>query len=180
MNKDYIHKLSSIINEFNEHYIGQHCNGLALHGYYLTDKAPSTFKELIEYRHCNVLPVYVGGSENTIYKHAYQNYNFRFVHDLHHIKLNKDFSFEGERITIVSHYEKLKKWLFDACVFDCPKSDIHFIKEQVLKLFLIDTMGQIQYYYREGEYVDNQLEYAMSLMKYTDFKKLLELAGIEL
>lgn len=174
MNKEYIYKLSSIINEFNEHYIGQHCNGLTLHGYYLTESAPSTFKELVEYRHCNVLPVFSGGSDKTIYKHAYQNYNFRFVHDLHHIKLNKDFSFEGEKMTIKSHFEKFRRWSFTASsITDCV------IRRDALKLFLADTIGQIKYYYREGEYVDNQLEFSIALMKYTDFEKLTKLAGIE-
>ena len=172
MNKDYIHKLSSIINEFNEHYISQHCNGLTLHGYYLTDKAPSTFKELVEYRHCNVLPVYAGGSDNTIYKHAYQNYNFRFVHDLHHIKLNKAFSFDGEMSTIKPHFEAIRKWSFkhlDSCT----------IRHDLLKLFLIDTAGQVEYYYQYGDYIKDQLSFAIEGMT-ESINKLAKLAGLEL
>lgn len=157
MNKEYIYKLSGIINQFHESYIGQHCNGPTLHGYYLTENAPSTFKELVEYRHCNVLPVYSGGSDATIYEHAYQNYNFRFVHDLHHIKLNKDFSFEGELATIKSQYMKLLRWSFSVDYTRQERMDL-------LKLFLIDTTGQIDYYYKNKKYVGDQLSFALDGM----------------
>ena len=153
MKDHHIYKLSSIINEFNETCIKERSSRKYLNGYYVTSEAPNTYKELKAYKHCKDLPVYSGGSEYTIYEYAYQNYNGRFVHDLYHIDLDVDFSFKGEWTAIRAHYLKLKKWALKVKGRRCLR---------LRKLFLIDTILQVMYYYDNKSYLDNQMQFVLS------------------
>ena len=118
--------------------------------------APSTFEELkAAHTVCTLsqidLPVYDGACENTIYTSPYHNHCFRFWHDIAHIQLDLDFSFEGEADVARYHCDRV------AMVFGVDSMEF--------KLMHIDTFGQLIHYDKTGKFVDNQLEFALNLLK---------------
>ena len=141
---------SSLINEFNEYFLK-----LMNIGFYLSENAPNKFKDLKEYQDSKVIPVYSGASSNSIYDQPYKNYNFRAVHDFHHLKLNVDFSYQGEAKSISSHYGKLKFWLLN-------NVDNEADRLLIKKIFLADTIGQVEYYYKTKKFLDNQRIFVIS------------------
>ena len=75
------------------------------------------------------------------------------MHDLYHIDLDVDFSFKGEWTAIRAHYLKLKKWALKVKGRRCLR---------LRKLFLIDTILQVMYYYDNKSYLDNQMQFVLS------------------
>lgn len=145
MKASRVHEYSAIINEFSEQFLLN--NGL---GYHLSFDAPNSWTELKKHKGNKNIPVYAGASKNTIYKFAYQNFNFRAVHDFCHLKKDANFTLKGEKTAIWEQYIQLVIWLEKA-----GKRS-----RNVLKLFLIDTVLQIEYYYETKSYVENQIEFA--------------------
>ena len=126
-------------------------------GWFFTSaKAPSTFEQLkAVYAHSAknklYLPIYDGACENTIYTSPYHNHCFRFWHDIAHIQLDLDFSFEGEADVARYHCDRV------AMVFGMDSLEF--------KLMHIDTFVQLIYHDKTGKFVDNQLEFALNLLK---------------
>lgn len=81
------------------------------------DTAPSSWDELARYRG-NVLPVWSGESERTIWGDARVNYAFRAWHDSTHRALSADFTLAGETRVIeaqisalITLYPSAPNWL---------------------------------------------------------------------
>lgn len=124
--------------------------------FFTSAEAPDTFEKLkAVYAQCAKhrmhLPIYDGASENTIYTSPYHNHCFRFWHDIAHIQLDLDFSFEGEA---------------DVARYHCDRVAMMFGMDSLeYKLMHIDTFGQLIYHDKTGKFVDNQLEFALNLLK---------------
>lgn len=115
-----------------------------------TQYAPSTFEMLLDEMNSasfdGTFRVYSGGMDFTIYNDAHGNHCFRFVHDMKHLELNRDFSFAGE-VAVA------KAQIAEADAIYGKGSDVSLLLE-------IDTLGQLLYFHNHDKFVDNQLEFA--------------------
>lgn len=147
-----IQDVATYINSFNENYLRS--EGL---GYYITSKAPNSYKDLKEYEGQAIIPVYSGGSSRTIYPEIYMNYNFRAVYDFHQLYVDWDFSYAGESKAIEQHYRSLMEFI---------KFTFKNSRQELLlrKVFLADTIGQVAYYYENKEYVQDQFTFVKNLV----------------
>lgn len=117
----------------------------------VSENAPNSFKELkATCPDARKLVIFKGGSETCVYPTIEDNYIFRAIHDYHHITLNANFSMLGEFKTIRAHYLKLKAYK---------------ASKNALKLFLIDTRAQVEFYYKTGKFVENQKSFAFAKFK---------------
>lgn len=118
-----------------------------------TPNAPSTWNELTEHYKNDVIlrgkpfDVYDGGSDSTIYPSKEGNYNFRFVHDMHHLILHADFSKQGGIMASEYFIEGVES------IFG-KGSD-----EAILAY--IDTVGQLEHFHSEGGFVEDQYRFAL-------------------
>lgn len=123
------------------------------------DNAPETYKELVKLKpyimdcienHMTIeMPVYSGGSENTIYTDKWDNYKFRAIHDFIHIMYGLRFTEADECKVCDIHADMLRK---------------HGASDYVIKLLEADVKGQVRYYYKHKKFVENQLEFIEGLM----------------
>lgn len=109
----------------------------------ISDYAPSSYKELFE---SSKLIVWSGASEATIYDDKQVNYAFRAWHDSLHIKLNADFTLEGE--TRVA--------LEQARLIDSDK---------LAKILLAEVIGQAEYFAKHGEFPIDQIAFIERYLK---------------
>jgi hypothetical protein len=117
--------------------------------YYLDDDAPESYKELVERSSTMHIPIATAGSETTIYG-ADVNSKFRFWHDVTHLELDSDFSLEGELKVIEKHIREGAEF---------------GLSELALDILKADTEGQVRYYYRHKEFIDNQEAFIDTCLK---------------
>lgn len=121
-------------------------------GYIECENAPNDFESLMAAFKDSVtqrkaLPVFSGASEGTIYPNKEGNWSFRFVHDVYHALGKHDFSLDGESIVAKMHVEEVSTF---------------FGKDSIeAKLIRADTLGQVEYFAKTGEFPDVQLPYVM-------------------
>ncbi len=110
--------------------------------YYTSDKAPESYKELKETSLGLFLsiPIATAGNDTAIYG-AIANVEFRFWHDVLHLENDVDFSHAGELAIVNKHLEAAEKYGLNQLAKD---------------ILLIDTKGQVDYYYKHKRFVTNQ------------------------
>ena len=107
------------------------------------DIAPSTWNELARYRG-NVLPVWSGESERTIWGDARVNYAFRAWHDSTHRALGADFTLQGETAAIETQISALYTL--------CPSAP-----EWWGRLLRIEGIDQVVEFQRTGAFPVDQI-----------------------
>ena len=112
--------------------------------------APNTFEELLEYKDKDILLVYSGGSDKTIWSTPQINFSFRAWHDSIHMRKGYDFSVLGEVLTAREHIMQLKRAGFD----------------RFCNLFWIDIVAQRLFYAKYGRYVQDQEAFFNLMSKY--------------
>ena len=119
--------------------------------YYLTEDAPETWDALMKYKASKRLPIASHSSDSAIYSSADYNYKFRFWHDVTHLELNADFSYEGEILTAEKHLKEGQEWGLSELAIDILKAD---------------SVGQVEYYHHhDGLFVDNQEAFVQSCLR---------------
>lgn len=108
--------------------------------YYLDDNAPEAFKDLKERTVGQRIPIATSGSDTSIYGFE-ANSNFRFWHDVTHLELDKGFSETGEKTVIERHRVQAIEY---------------GLSSLALTILMIDTLGQVEYYFHNKEFVNNQ------------------------
>lgn len=148
---DYlIDKARAELTLYMIHQADKLCDELGF-GYVESDTAPEKFNQLKatfarSLRTREALPVFAGGSDNTIYTSKEGNWAFRFCHDVAHVLLNAGFSTADEARVVKYQGDKIAK---------------HFGKGSIeYKLFMADALGQVTYYAIHGEFVSDQLAFA--------------------
>ncbi|QDB70978.1 hypothetical protein bb8_p03 [Bordetella phage vB_BbrP_BB8] len=124
-------------------------------GYVESDTAPGKFNLLKaafahSLRTCEPLPVYAGGSDNTIYTSKEGNWAFRFCHDVAHVLLNAGFGSADEA--------KVSKYQADRVAKHFGKGSLEH------RLFVADTLGQVAYYAVHNDFPENQLAFVRSML----------------
>lgn len=117
--------------------------------------APSNIKELREWYKSNTLnvdslPVYDGGSDDTIFGSREVNFAFRAWHDALHLENNLGFSQEDELTMAMLHCKELR---------------LMGISEDDCDLMFNDVAGQVLYYYNSKEFINNQQHFHVALSK---------------
>jgi hypothetical protein len=120
--------------------------------WYPTMDAPESYSELRRrYALMTAIPIAKYGCENSLYDvfgdGPEDNMKFRAVHDWIHITNNLDFSTKAE-ILVAEHHV--------AFAMKIGLSDL------AIQLLEIDTVGQILYYDKHKEFVNNQSNFVMS------------------
>lgn len=128
--------------------------------HYATADAPSTWSALRRWydvaraqgfpRERIAMPVYNGGCESTIYPDAETNHAFRAWHDYTHCANGYGFTREHEIKVGLIHMQQARR-------AGLPQSD--------LDMLIADTIGQIEYYYAHGCYVDNQSAFVAAVLR---------------
>ena len=109
----------------------------------VSDVAPDTFEKLK--RNIGQLVIWSGASDNTIYGDPAINQAFRAWHDSLHIKLNADFTQEGEtRVAL---------------------EQARIIGGSYAEIILAEVVGQGLYFNKYGEFPKNQIEFIKSYLK---------------
>lgn len=130
--------------------------------HYATSDAPSSWCELQAwnqhwldsaraYGTHFVLPVFDGGSDNTIYPDVATNHAFRAWHDSIHLANDYSFSREHEIKVGLIHMQQAR-------AAGLPKSD--------QDILIADTIGQVEYYYNRGDYVKNQAAFVAAVLEF--------------
>lgn len=119
--------------------------------HHATPDAPNTWKDLRAWweakgRHGESMPVFDGGCDQTIYSQPYINHAFRAWHDKIHLENNLNFSQTGEAQTAFIHMA--------ACDNETD----------ALTIFA-DVYGQVLYYQKTGQFVENQAEFVGQFIK---------------
>jgi len=109
--------------------------------YKTTENAPESFKDLKAQTVHKCMPIASYGCDTSIYGDAKTNEMFRFWHDVTHLELDEGFSKSGEYAVIKDHLQEARLYGLSA------------LATLILK---IDTMGQVDYYFRHKEFVNNQ------------------------
>lgn len=108
--------------------------------YYLDEDAPESFVDLKANTHNKCIPIATSGSDTSIYGFE-ANSNFRFWHDVTHLELNQSFSEIGEKTVIERHREQAIEY---------------GLSSLALTILMIDTLGQVEYYFHNKKFVNNQ------------------------
>ena len=110
----------------------------------LNDNAPETFKDLKESTvNGKHLLIATAGNATSIYG-EHVNSLFRFYHDVTHLTLDSGFSLEGETKVINQH-------ITDAIDYG--------LSSLALEILKADTLGQVQYYYKNKRFVSDQIAF---------------------
>ena len=121
--------------------------------HYATPDAPSTWAELQawhEDENASIsMPVFNGGCEHTIYDSAETNYAFRAWHDSLHLANNYSFSREDEIKVGLIHMQQARR---------------AGLSKRDQDTLIADTIGQIEYYYKFGRYVENQAKFVSDVL----------------
>lgn len=97
--------------------------------------------------------------ETMIYTKQPVNLLFRAWHDVMHVKTNSDFSTEGETRTAISQASQLLRYL--RTVEPRTNGRDYGDTNALLRLFLVDTIGQAQYFAAtDGGFVKDQRQFA--------------------
>lgn len=121
-------------------------------GYRASEFGVSSWSELrARWNLCMVsgepLPVWDGGSSKTIYLTPEINHAGRYWHDATHVRLGADFSLSGELRVAAKQIEVA------SCFFGSSSLEV--------LLLTADTAGQALHYARSGEFVEDQLAFAL-------------------
>lgn len=116
-----------------------------------TDNAPESFKELKAKTVGGVIPVADYGCDKSIYKDASINIKFRFWHDVTHLELDQGFSVSGETSVIEAHMAEAKEF------------GLSYLALEILKA---DTIGQVLYYDKFKEFVNDQSAWLDSCLQH--------------
>jgi hypothetical protein len=109
--------------------------------YRVSDNAPSTFQDVLkQFTAGRELVIWSGGSDNTVWGSADNNYKFRAIHDLIHVKHGLDFTLSGE-LTVARIQAEL------------------FQSDQLGRLVIAEVQGQAEHYFETGEFPVNQIEF---------------------
>ena len=109
--------------------------------YFLDSDAPESYEALKQHQNSKLIPIASYGSNTSIYGCEEVNSWFRFWHDVTHLELDEDFSKQGEYAVANKHM----------------KEGIEYgLSSLALQILAIDTKGQVDYYYRHKEFVQNQ------------------------
>lgn len=99
--------------------------------------------------------VFDGACENTIYPSAQHNMEFRFLHDLHHLSGNFDFSIGGEVSTHLALAERLFGFQ--------PKWSAGLLPMH--KVYMIDSIGQTYVStFGNGTFVTDQRQFCVDIL----------------
>lgn len=118
--------------------------------YYATATAPDTYKKLVAAttdplgHRLNVIPVYNGESNGSIYSESEINFAFRAWHDKIHLDMGLDFSPMSEYRVALEHVRQAREY---------------GVPEQQIRALWVDTFKQVEYYTIHRKYVDNQQEF---------------------
>ena len=99
------------------------------------------------------MPVYDGGCNNTIYSHPRYNYAFRAWHDRVHLDINAGF---GKLDEIKVCNEQVRQARRRQTMLGLTDDDI--------RALIADVAGQVLYYYKYNEFVDDQSMFVADCM----------------
>lgn len=121
--------------------------------------APSSLAEVVEEFRAGMLtglPVRISNRfcNNTIYVTPEDNVAFRFVHDSRHFFLRAGFETESELLVASCHLARLQRAGYS------PDSIEH-------RLLYADTVGQVLFLAETGQFVDNQMRFALRCLTNT-------------
>ena len=108
-----------------------------------TDKAPESYSALKAASVDKCIPIADYGSDTSIYGKEI-NTLFRFYHDVTHLENDWSFNKASETLTAEKHKA-------DAIAFG--------LSPLALKILWADTFGQVEYYFKRKQFVNNQLDF---------------------
>lgn len=108
-----------------------------------TSEAPESFKDLKAMSEGKRIPIADYGSDTSIYGKEI-NTLFRFWHDVTHLENDWSFSKEGETNTAKQHQEDAEEY---------------GLSPLALSILWADTYGQVEYYFSNKRFVNNQLDF---------------------
>ena len=127
--------------------------------------APGSWKSLRAWsRHAtpnDSLPVYQGGCDRTIYSNPRYNYAFRAWHDKIHLDLGLSFSKLDEIKVCNEHVRQIRE---HAIMFNLNEDDVRAMH--------CDVAGQVLYYYKYNEFVNDQALFVGACMENGIFSTL--------
>ena len=112
--------------------------------YTVSDYAPSTF-EALQRQSASGLVVWSGASDNTIYGSNIVNHAFRAWHDSLHLKLQADFTLEGE-IRVATEQARILN------------------ADNLGRIILAEVQDQALYLAKHGSFPINQLEFMIQYL----------------
>ena len=116
--------------------------------YHATADAPESFKALKEQTRNRCIPVANYGCDKSIYSHSV-NVMFRFYHDAVHLEHNLGFNFDDEMAVADIHMADAKAY---------------GLSDLAMQALVADTRGQVGYYFKHKEFVDNQAAFVSSCL----------------
>ncbi len=123
-----------------------------------TYDAPNTWAELVQWAYHasdgDPIPVYSGGCDKTIYSCPEVNHAFRAWHDMLHLFTHSDFSVRGEMVVNRHHQHILYE-----------RRNEFYLTHEELYAMNCDVLGQVLYYDRYHEYVDDQAAFVYSCVE---------------
>lgn len=111
--------------------------------FYATSNAPESFNALKSDTINKRIPIADYGSDTSIYGKDI-NTLFRFYHDVTHLENDWSFSKQGETNTVTKHQEDAKAY---------------GLSQLALQILWADTYGQVEYYFENKRFVNNQLDF---------------------
>ena len=127
----------------------------------VVDDAPSSYKSMRAFYHDHgYFGINGQASNKTIYSSALKNIQFRAIHDQMHYTHKLTFSFKDEKILSQLTAQKVRSWAWDNgfTAFQCSN---------VYKLVNAEIKGQIEFYEKNKQFIDDQSAY---IMKYLGVK----------
>ena len=127
--------------------------------------APSSFKALKAWdSHADPtdsMPVYAGGCDNTIYSHPRYNYAFRAWHDRVHLDLDLGFG-KLDEIRVCNEQVRQAR----------ARSVMLGLNEDDIRALTADIAGQVLYYYKYNEFVNDQALFVGACLEHGIFTTL--------
>jgi hypothetical protein len=122
--------------------------------HYACSDAPNTWRALRDWGSYSqvgrdLLPVFDGGCDNTIYPDAATNHAFRAWHDSIHLVNGYSFSFEDECKVGLIHMQQARR---------------AGLSKRDQDMLVADTIGQITYYNERGDYVQDQARFVADVL----------------
>jgi hypothetical protein len=114
-----------------------------------TVDAPNSWKALKQFKGRNVLPVFNGACDSSIYNNPNDNIIFRAWHDCVHLENNLSFSSQDEK---------------KVGLIQCNQLRLMGAPVHVINAIFFDVVGQVEYYALMGEFVVNQREFVQSCL----------------
>ncbi len=128
----------------------------------IEDKTTNNYKKMVnDYAVSRILSVSREGADTSIYGNRYVNILARVFHDYIHITRYLDFSKEEERSVA-----KIQKGM----VFNyLAMQDVPYDRAKVASTIIYkDVIEQVEYFYENNKFVENQLEFMMNKLGVSD------------